>query len=186
MQVRDISACITTDRLEESRAFYAKHLGARVTFDCGWYINLEFGERGACLQFMKPQHGEALCNPAGLTYNLHVEDVDMECARMLASGIEPIMPITDHPWGDRAFTIQDRTASCSTSTPSVNRVPNTRRFIRAGKPPVLPSGRTRLARRVRTGCHESRKPSKGRRALRGAGRMPMPWNDRFMRLAARC
>ncbi len=95
MQVRDISACITTDRLEETRAFYIKHLGARVTFDCGWYINLEFGERGACLQFMKPQHGEALCAPAGLTYNLHVEDVDMECARILASGIEPIMPITD-------------------------------------------------------------------------------------------
>ena len=107
MQVRDISACITTDRLEETRAFYIKHLGARVTFDCGWYINLEFGERGACLQFMKPQHGEALCAPAGLTYNLHVEDVDMECARILASGIEPIMPITDHPWGDRAFSIQD-------------------------------------------------------------------------------
>lgn len=107
MQVRDISACITTDRLEETRAFFIKHLGARVTFDCGWYINLEFGERGACLQFMKPQHGEALCAPAGLTYNLHVEDVDMECARILASGIEPIMPITDHPWGDRAFSIQD-------------------------------------------------------------------------------
>ena len=107
MKVRDISACITTNKLESTRSFYIEHLGARVTFDCGWYISLEFGERGASLQFMTPQHGEVLCNPEGLTYNLHVEDVDMECARMQASGITPIMPITDHPWGDRAFTVQD-------------------------------------------------------------------------------
>lgn len=49
-----LSPCITTPLVVESRDFYVRHFGARVTFDCGWYVNLEFG-KGAALQFMAPQ-----------------------------------------------------------------------------------------------------------------------------------
>lgn len=39
-----LSPCITTDKVAESRDFYIKHFGAKVTFDCGWYLNLELGK----------------------------------------------------------------------------------------------------------------------------------------------
>jgi len=46
-------------------------------------------------------------NGAGLTYNFEVEDVDSEYARLTEAGLTTIMPIGDHPWGDRGFALQD-------------------------------------------------------------------------------
>ncbi len=102
-----LSTCITTHRVEESRDFYVKYFGASVAFDCGWYVSVEFGNRAASLQFMSPQPGQPLCNPAGVTYNFCVLNVDAEHQNLLSSGIEIVMPIEDHPWGDRGFAITD-------------------------------------------------------------------------------
>lgn len=103
-----ISPCITTDKIDESRDFYVKYLNARVNFDCGWYIDLHFGNSSSTIQFMSPQApGQPLCNCAGLTYNFAVENVDEEHEKLLKAGIKPVMPLEDHPWGDRAFAIMD-------------------------------------------------------------------------------
>jgi uncharacterized glyoxalase superfamily protein PhnB len=102
-----LSPCITTTQVEESRDFYVRHFGAKVTFDCGWYVNLELGAPAASLQFMAPQGDQPPCNPAGLTYNLRVADVDAEYRALAASGLVAVMPLEDHPWGDRGFAVQD-------------------------------------------------------------------------------
>ena len=106
MHPTSLSACITTPQVPETRDFYVRHFGAKVTFDCGWYVNLSFGP-GATLQFMAPQADQPACNPAGLPYNFCVADVDAEHQRLLAAGLSVIMPLEDHPWGDRGFAIQD-------------------------------------------------------------------------------
>ncbi|RDL48107.1 hypothetical protein BLJAPNOD_04382 [Ensifer sp. M14] len=106
MRPMTASPCITTQRIDETRHFYTNHLGAKVVFDCDWYISLEF-EGGQSLQFMEPQQGQALCDPAGLTYNFRVADVDTDYAEITASGLQPSAAIEDHPWGDRGFAIQD-------------------------------------------------------------------------------
>ncbi len=106
MQATALSPCIITDKVVESRDFYQRHFAARVTFDCGWYVNLQFGA-GASLQFMAPQPEQPPCNPAGLTYNFCVADVDAEFATLMASGLTPVVPLEDHPWGDRGFAVQD-------------------------------------------------------------------------------
>jgi catechol 2,3-dioxygenase-like lactoylglutathione lyase family enzyme len=69
MLANSLSPCIITARVEESRDFYVKHFGAKVTFDCGWYVNLEFGKT-ASLQFMAPQPNQPACNPTGLITSL--------------------------------------------------------------------------------------------------------------------
>lgn len=106
MLANHLSPCITTDKVEESRDFYVRHLGAKVTFDCGWYVNLELGP-DASIQFMTPQPGQPVCNPAGLMYNFSVTDVDAEFRTLAASGLTAVMPLEDHPWGDRGFAVQD-------------------------------------------------------------------------------
>ena len=106
MLANSLSPCIITAKVEESRDFYVKHFGARLTFDCGWYVNLEFG-KGASLQFMAPQPDQPSCNPAGLTYNFNVADVDAEFQLLTASGLVAVMPLEDHLWGDRGFAVQD-------------------------------------------------------------------------------
>ena len=94
MLANSLSPCIITAKVEESRDFYVKHFGAKVTFDCGWYVNLEFG-KGASLQFMAPQPDQPACNPAGLTYNFSVSDVDAEFQSLADSGLVAVMPLED-------------------------------------------------------------------------------------------
>lgn len=108
MQTSSVSVAFTTERVAETRDFYVKHLGAEVPFDCGWYVNLEFGSAERSLQFMSPQTPkQRLADPRGLIYNFCVADVDAEHRRLTAAGLEPVMPLEDHPWGDRGFAILD-------------------------------------------------------------------------------
>ena len=107
MYANVISPCITTAKVEESRDFYVKHFGAKVTFDCGWYVNLQFGKESSSLQFMAPQPGQPICYPAGLGYNFFVDDVDAEYKLLMSAGLQLVMPLEDHPWGDRGFAVQD-------------------------------------------------------------------------------
>ena len=106
MHINSLSPCITTTKVEESRDFYVKYFGAKVTFDCGWYVNLEFGG-SASIQFMTPQNDQPACNPAGLMYNFSVSDVDEVYQSLSDFGLVAVMPLDDHPWGDRGFAVQD-------------------------------------------------------------------------------
>ena len=108
MIANTLSACIATEKVEESRDFYVKYFSAKVTFDCGWYVNLQFGKETSELQFIAPQEAQSpACNPEGLVYNFSVDDVDTEYDRLTAAGLTPVMPLEDHPWGDRGFAIVD-------------------------------------------------------------------------------
>lgn len=108
MKANKISPCIVTDKVVESKEFYIKHLGAEVTFDCGWYVNLKLGNEGSTFQFMASQNPEQpKYSGAGVTYNFEVEDVDQEHERLTGEGLTSVMPLDDHPWGDRGFAIMD-------------------------------------------------------------------------------
>jgi uncharacterized glyoxalase superfamily protein PhnB len=108
MNANSLSSCIVTNSLEKSKIFYTKNFNAKITFDCGWYVNMEFANSGATLQLMSPQlPNQSVCNGNGLILNFEVDDVDMEHERLIKLGNTPIMPLENHPWGDRGFAILD-------------------------------------------------------------------------------
>lgn len=108
MKINGISPCIVIEKVVESRDFYIRHFGAEIIFDCGWYVNLKFGKDGLTIQFMAPQNpGQPKYNGAGLTYNFEVADVYQEYERLTGQGLKAVMPLEDHPWGDRGFAIID-------------------------------------------------------------------------------
>lgn len=108
MRVENLSPAFTTEKIEESVEFYTTYLGATTVFDCGWYVNLQFGSETAAIQFMSPQNaGQAVGSGQGLVYNLCVADVDVEYERLMAAGCAATLPLDDHPWGDRGFAIED-------------------------------------------------------------------------------
>ena len=108
MIANNISPCIATDDMEKSKNFYIKYFGAKVVFDCGWYVTLRCGRDSSTLHFMTPQKpGEPLCAGEGLTYNFAVENVDEEYENLTGMGLEAVMPLEDHPWGDRGFGVRD-------------------------------------------------------------------------------
>ena len=108
MKIKSVSAAFTTNKVAESRDFYVKYFGAKVTFDCGWYVNLAFGNESTTLQFMSPQQPEHQhSSGAGLLFNFSVDDVDEEYQKLTQAGLAIVVPLEDHPWGDRGFAIQD-------------------------------------------------------------------------------
>jgi len=108
MNIQSVSAAFTTDKVQQTKEFYIKHLDATLTFDCGWYINLVFGEERRSLQFMSPQvPSQKLSVSDGLTYNFAVPDVNAVYEKLTSAGLSPTVPLEDHPWGDRGFGIKD-------------------------------------------------------------------------------
>lgn len=56
---------------------------------------------------MKPQENMPTFGGAGVMLNFKVDDVDAEYARLTESGLQAAMPLEDHPWGDRGFSVID-------------------------------------------------------------------------------
>jgi catechol 2,3-dioxygenase-like lactoylglutathione lyase family enzyme len=107
MPVRSISTTIVTPHVDACRQFHVAHLGAHVHFDCGWYVVLRFGagDDAPELCFMAPRDG--LAPTTGALVNLTVDDVDALHARCVAAGLPIVLPLEDHDWGDRGFSLLD-------------------------------------------------------------------------------
>lgn len=55
MTVTGISPTVFVRDVDRAKDFYATHFNARVAFDCGWYISLEFDQNGPAFRFMQPR-----------------------------------------------------------------------------------------------------------------------------------
>ena len=108
MRAKSISIAFTTSKLAETRDFYVNYLGAKVIFDCDWYVNLKFGNKSSTLQFILPLQKENMSSSSeGLIYKFVVENVDEEYEKVTQAGLDITTPLEGHPWGDRGFTVQD-------------------------------------------------------------------------------
>jgi len=107
MQPKELSTCFCTDKVAACKDFYQKYLLAEIIFDCGWYLNLRIGTSGPTVQFMEPQGEMPVFTGTGVVLNFMVADVDAEYERLTAMGLSAVMPLEDHPWGDRGFSVVD-------------------------------------------------------------------------------
>ncbi|WP_428623360.1 VOC family protein [Sedimenticola sp.] len=106
MKTNQLMPCVALPDLTLARTFYQTNFDAKVMFDCGCYLVLKVGDTEFAM--MTPQEGD--CAPytgSGLTFNFRVPDVDAEYRRLTDQGLEPVMPLEDHPWGDRGFSVND-------------------------------------------------------------------------------
>jgi uncharacterized glyoxalase superfamily protein PhnB len=60
-----------------------------------------------CKEFMEPQGEMPVYAGTGVVLNLRVADVDAEYQRLMDAGLSVVMPLEDHPWGDRGFSVLD-------------------------------------------------------------------------------
>ena len=107
MKTKELSTCFCTNDVDACREFYQRHFSAKVIFDCGWYVNVSIGGNGPTIQFMQPQEQMPTFSGAGVMLNFKVDDVDTEYTRLTEAGLQPAMPLEDHPWGDRGFSVID-------------------------------------------------------------------------------
>ncbi|QDU34151.1 Glyoxalase-like domain protein [Poriferisphaera corsica] len=112
MKPTNVSPCVITDKLNECRKFYTKHFGATITFDCDWLINLTLNTSDrdvTSIQFMSPRSPrQSLFQGNGLAFNIDVPSSDEFHKKLIIqAGLEIVMPLEDHPWGDRGFSVKD-------------------------------------------------------------------------------
>lgn len=110
MKFKDLSITYHTRRITECKEFYQKYFDVKVTFDCEWYVTIQFDSNVnpyIFLSFMAPRAEGDKTSDGGTTLNLMVDDVDSEYQKMKTTGIKIVDDIADHEWGDRSFTVTD-------------------------------------------------------------------------------
>ena len=99
-----------TERFDDTKSFYMRHLGFRVSAEMPGYAELEQGEGGPRLGFMAPDEECEKWTAAsgnGLIYCFQVEDADAEHTRLAGEGVSILEAPADKPWGERGFLAQD-------------------------------------------------------------------------------
>jgi len=107
VKTKELSTCFIVKNVDVCRNFYQNYFAAKAVFDCGWYVDLRIGGDGPSMQFMQPQDDMPTFGGTGIMLNFKVDDVDTEHARLVEAGLQIAMPLEDHPWGDRGFSVID-------------------------------------------------------------------------------
>ncbi len=111
MKLKDLSITFHTDKIKECVDFYSKYFKATVSFDAGWYVSIHLPSDVNPYIFLSFQsrNGEAGQNAfsGGITLNVMVEEVDACWEKLSRTGLAFVEKITDHEWGDRAFSLYD-------------------------------------------------------------------------------
>ena len=113
MKIESTALIVVTEKLVESRDFYANHLGGKVNFENDWFINIQIPSVPFQISLMKPdldnqhvRHRSAFAGD-GILIRIEVDDVDAYYARLNETDIEMLEDIRDEPWGERHFNFLD-------------------------------------------------------------------------------
>ena len=68
---------------------------------------LKINQDGPEICFIQPQENTPVFDGKGVMLNFNVDDVDAEYSRLTKAGLQIAMPLEDHPWGDRGFSVID-------------------------------------------------------------------------------
>ncbi|WP_322282712.1 VOC family protein [Prosthecobacter sp.] len=104
MSIKRIVPDITSERMDDSRKFYADFLGLDLAMDMGWILTfVSPGNPTAQITLMQPS-ASAVPNP---NISIEVEDVDAVHVKAVALGLPIVYPLTNEPWGVRRFFVAD-------------------------------------------------------------------------------
>jgi len=103
VDIRRVVPNISSDRLEESRAFYVDLLGFEVAMDLGWIVTVASPTNPAAQISLMRQDAAAPMQPQ---ISIEVADVDAVYVAMQHDA-EIVYPLTDESWGVRRFFVVD-------------------------------------------------------------------------------
>ncbi|MDR2917570.1 MAG: VOC family protein [Tannerella sp.] len=111
MKFNDLSITFHTDKIRECVDFYCHYFDAKLTFDAEWYVMVRLVSDDSMPIYLSFQGSTDEMKrdifAGGISLNLKVDDVDSCYKKLQPTGISFVEKITDHEWGDRAFSVQD-------------------------------------------------------------------------------
>ncbi|MEL6640195.1 MAG: VOC family protein [Pseudomonadota bacterium] len=112
MHTNQFYALIQVADVENTAAFYQRHLGLRPMFESDWYVHLQSETDPsinlAVLRYDHETIPTAQQGPTkGVILTFEVADVDAEDARFKRADVPVIQPLRDEPHGQRHAIYQD-------------------------------------------------------------------------------
>ena len=104
MRIRRVVPDIQTDRMDESRRFYADVIGMEVGMDLGWIVGLLSPDNETAQLQLITADATAPLTP---DVSIEVGEIDAIYERAQAAGHEIVHPMTTEPWGVRRFFVRD-------------------------------------------------------------------------------
>lgn len=103
MKFKDLSITFHTDKTEECVDFYRKYFQTKVAFDDGeWYVVIRLETETDTLPIYLSFQGD------GKYYDREKFTGGITCCHQMQQSVVSFCEdITDHEWGDRAFSIKD-------------------------------------------------------------------------------
>ncbi|MCP2638284.1 VOC family protein [Microbacterium sp. HD4P20] len=104
MDVTSMYPVLLTTDVATSAGFYREHFGFEVTFESDWYVSLKSGSWE--LAILEASHstipeGYRGVTARGILINFEVPDVDAVHDRLVAAGLEPVLPLRSEDFGQR-------------------------------------------------------------------------------------
>lgn len=111
MKINTLSPIVTTEKIEQCKAFYMTHFDFKIVFESPGHLCLGAKNNSdLTISFMAPEQSNAPFSGSGLMFCLEVDDVDREYEG-LDKCLEMVRPLQDNPWGDRSFSVSDPTGA---------------------------------------------------------------------------
>ncbi len=105
---------LMTGDVAGTAAFYERHFRFVPAFAADWYVHLTSTDDPetnlAVLDHTHesiPPEGRSLVSGIILNFEVEVEDVDVEYARLVGEGLPMLLALRDEPFGQRHFTTRD-------------------------------------------------------------------------------
>jgi uncharacterized glyoxalase superfamily protein PhnB len=112
MRVTDTAVSLNVDDPEASAAFLVEHFGFTIAMAADGFASLARDDVGASVVFLRrglptlpaDQRDD---HAGGLILAFVVDELEAELSRLQAEGVVITMPLTEEPWGERAFQVRD-------------------------------------------------------------------------------
>jgi catechol 2,3-dioxygenase-like lactoylglutathione lyase family enzyme len=104
MKIKRVVPDIKSDRIEESRDFYAGFLGFQIGMDMGWVITFVSRSNPTAQVTVMRRDESATVQPQ---MSIEVDDVDRAHAVAIERNLNIVYPLSDEPWGVRRFFVAD-------------------------------------------------------------------------------
>jgi uncharacterized glyoxalase superfamily protein PhnB len=112
MRINASAVSLNVDDVVASSTFLAEHFGFREEMAADGFASLARDDSGMHVVFLRrgletlpadQRHDRA----GGLILAFVVDDLEGELVRLQAEGVAITMPLTEEPWGERAFQVRD-------------------------------------------------------------------------------
>jgi len=106
MNIRRINPNISSEKMEESKAFYTDFIGLKLVMDMEW-IRTFASVSNPTAQISILQKDPSQNAEQNVSISIEVENIDEVYAKAISLGQKIVYPITNEAWGVRRFFVED-------------------------------------------------------------------------------